>query len=240
MEIPDTLVPAARRFVLLVLAGALGISLIVGPAATHQWCGPASTLYWTVGAPPGPMARTLIAVALLCSVVRDAQLERVSMITAAAFLVAGAVYVEQAERIHHVWHLPALLLWVESTAALRTEGVRSATVGLWHAHAALSKLQAHGLGWADGESMAVWIEAFAYPHAQWLATVPQWALAAGQACALAVEAACAFAWIPRLRPWVGWALLAFYAGVLATFPFGFLGNAVLAYLYLVRSPPVLR
>lgn len=236
MAIPDTLVPAARRFVLLALAGALSISLIVGPASSHAWCGPASTLYASVGAPPGPMVRILIAIALLCSVLRDAHLERVTMTTAAAFTVGGAVYVEQAATIHHVWHLPALLLWVESTAALQTERVRSATVGLWHAHAACSKLQAHGLAWADGASMAVWIEAFAYPHARWLAGAPRWALAAGQAFALTVEAACALAWIPRIRPWIGWALLAFYGGVLVTFPFGFWGNAALTYLYLVRSP----
>lgn len=236
MAIPDTLVPAARRFVLLAMAGVLGTSLIAGPASTNQWCGPASTLYLTVGAAPGALSRILISIALLCSTVRDSQIGRVSMVTAAAFTVAGAVYVEQAERIHHVWHLPALLLWVESTAALRTEQVRSATVGLWHAHAALSKIQAHGLGWADGASMAVWIESFAYPHARWVAAAPRWALAAGQAFALGVEAACAFAWTPRLRPFVGWALVAFYAGVLVTFPFGFVGNAALAYLYLVRSP----
>jgi len=229
-------VQAARRFALLALAAALSISLIVGPASTHPWCGPASTLYWTVGAEPGLTARFLISIALLCSTFRDAHGGRVSMLTATAFTVAGAVYVEQAERIHHVWHLPVLLLWVEATGALRTERIRSATVGLWHAHAAASKLQAHGLAWADGNSMAVWVDAFAYPHARWLAEAPRWALAAGQAFALTVEAACALAWIPRLRPVIGWALLAFYVGVLVTFPFGFAGNAVLTYLYLVRTP----
>lgn len=229
-------VQAARRFALLALAAALSISLIVGPTSSHAWCGPASTLYWTVDAEPGLAARLWIAIALLCSTFRDAHTGRVSMMTATAFTFAGAVYVEQAERIHHVWHLPALLFWVEATGALRTERIRSATVGLWHAHAAASKLQAHGLAWADGDSMAVWIESFAYPHARWLAGAPRWALAAGQAFALTVEAACALAWIPRLRPVIGWALLAFYAGVLVTFPFGFAGNAVLTYLYLVRGP----
>ena len=36
---------------------------------------------------------------------------------------------------------------------------------------------------------------------------------------------------PRLRPWIGWALVGFYAGVLATFDYGFQFNAILTALY---------
>lgn len=235
MAIPDTLVPAARRCVLLAVAAALGISMIAGPGPQNEWCGPASLIFDLVGSSPGLPAQRIAGAALAAAVLADAVRDRVTWISALAFTVAGAVYVENAARIHHVWHLPALLLWVEATAALANERVRAATIGIWHCHAAISKLQAHGLAWADGASMAVWIDAFAYSHARWASRLPTWVLAGGQAAALAVEALAPLAILERARWWVGVALCSFYAGVLVTFPFGFFANLLLVWLYLVRS-----
>jgi hypothetical protein len=57
-------------------------------------------------------------------------------------------------------------------------------------------------------------------------------LAAGmQVFTIIVETAGVLAVIPALRPWIGLGLLAFYAGVLATFDYGFQFNAVFTALY---------
>jgi hypothetical protein len=50
---------------------------------------------------------------------------------------------------------------------------------------------------------------------------------------LVVETAGILAIFPRLRPWIGVGLLGFYAGVLATFDYGFQLNALLTAIYLL-------
>lgn len=226
METPDTQVQAARRFALLAIGIVLAVSCLFDAPARHPWCGPVSVLGpFGERAPDHQQAMGLVLVLLL---IRG----RIDYLTASAFTLAGAIWAEGQSRIHHVFHLPALLFWVEATPALRTERMRGATIGVWHAHAALSKLSAHGLGWADGHSMAIWLESFAWPWMRWTAGLPTWLLAAGQWCALFIEAAAPLAAWPQARPYVGAALLLFYAAVLATFPFGFAGNAALVFLYL--------
>jgi hypothetical protein len=54
-----------------------------------------------------------------------------------------------------------------------------------------------------------------------------------QVLTLVVETAGVLAIFPRLRVWIGLALLAFYGGVLLTFDYGFQLNAILTALYLL-------
>lgn len=216
-----------RRFVLLITAIGLGVSCIFSAPSPNAWCGPVSFL--------GGLGRFDLRGYAGAVLVVLALRGRLDYVLAAVFTLAGAAWAEGAERIHHVWHLPALLLWVEAAPALRDERVRAATIGIWHAHAALSKLQAHGIFWADGRSMAVWLDAFAWPWARRLAQLPVPVLAAAQAAALAIEALAPLAVLPKCRRVVGLALTAFYLAVVVTFPFGFLLNGVLVFIYLVTT-----
>jgi hypothetical protein len=54
-----------------------------------------------------------------------------------------------------------------------------------------------------------------------------------QGFTMAIETAGVLALFPRLRTWIGLGLLAFYAGVLITFDYGFQFNAVLTAVYLL-------
>ena len=224
-ETPGAWVQGARESVLCAILLAMGV--IPPSVAGNDWCAPASALPWARHIPWQATAAALVFVAFWCLWSR-----RMHWTLPLAATLHGCVWVENADHIHHVWHLPVLLAWLEASPRLRLEGGRRATVGMWHTHAAIAKLQAHGLGWADGHSMRVWVEAFAYPHVQAItAWTPTWILAAGQWAALCVEAAgvLAVAW-PRV---CGLALVAFYALVIAAFPFGFGTNMVLVWLYLV-------
>lgn len=223
-------VQAARRYVLLATATALAVSCIFSPSSPYPWCGPVSFL--------GQFGRydlkAYSGLALLLLTLRG----RIDYLLAGFFTLAGAFWAEGAERIHHVWHLPALLLWVEASPPLKDETIRASTIGLWHAHAALSKLQAHGLGWADGYSMSVWLQAFAWPWAKWASDLPIALLKASQAAALAIEAASPLAGFRQLRRWIGYLLVAFYFFVVVTFPFGFFLNGLIVYLYLIETTEI--
>jgi hypothetical protein len=59
--------------------------------------------------------------------------------------------------------------------------------------------------------------------------VTQWL----QMLSLVFETAGVLAVFPRLRPVIGWGLVAFYGGVLATFDYGFQYNALITAVYLL-------
>lgn len=234
-ETPGAWAQGARETALCLILLLMGV--LPFAVADNPWCGPASSLPWIRHVPPQATAGLLVFTAFSCLWART-----VHWALPLAATLHGAVWVENVAQIHHAWHLPVLLAWLEATPALRRPWIRRLTVGGWHFHAAVAKLQVHGLGWADGESMRTWVEAFGYPHARaFSAYLPTWVLAAAQWFALIAEAtAPAAAWRPRA---VGFALLAFYVAVVVTFPFGFAGNAVLVGLYLlapdepVSAPP---
>jgi len=217
-------VQGARELVLCLILLLMG--LYPFEVADNPWCSAASSIPWVRSWSPVTTGFALTLSALACLYGR-----RIHWVLPLAATIHGAVWVENVERIHHVWHLPVLLAWLEATPSLRKPWIRRLTVGVWHGHAAVAKLRAHGLGWADGDSMRIWLEAFAYPWVQQtLSHIPTWVLALGQWAAIGVEAASPLAvWWPRA---IGAALVAFYIMVLTTFPFGFAANLLLVWLYL--------
>ena len=104
-----------------------------------------------------------------------------------------------------------------------------AYIGIFHTAAGLSKLSFSGLGWANGTSLQLWTYLWGRP---WSPTT-QLILSSRtftqglQALTLVLETAGILAIFPRLRPWIGWGLVAFYAGVLTTFDYGFQFNALI-------------
>lgn len=226
-ETPEGWVQGARELALCLILLLMGV--LPFAVANNPWCGPASGLPWLRHVPPQATGALLVFAAFSCLWAR-----RIHWMLPLAATLHGAVWVENVERIHHVWHLPVLLAWLEATPALRHNWIRRLTVGGWHFHAAAAKLQAHGLGWADGESMRTWIEAFGYSWARSaVAHVSDTVLAVGQTFALATEglAPLAAVWPRRM----GWALILFYGAVVCVFPFGFAANMVLVWLYVVRD-----
>jgi hypothetical protein len=108
-----------------------------------------------------------------------------------------------------------------------------AYIGLFHTAAGLSKLWFSGPGWASGTSLQIWTYLWGYswsPTTHWIVssrTFTQWL----QAATLVIETAGVLALVPRLRSWIGLGLLGFYAGVLATFDYGFELNALFTAMY---------
>jgi hypothetical protein len=110
-----------------------------------------------------------------------------------------------------------------------------AYIGLFHTAAGLSKLVESGPGWASGTSLQIWTYLWGYPWS------PTTRLIVGsrtftrilQAMTLVFETAGILALVPRLRVWIGLGLLAFYAGVIATFEYGFHLNMLFTALYLL-------
>ncbi|MEX2176765.1 MAG: hypothetical protein WD872_20530 [Pirellulaceae bacterium] len=128
-----------------------------------------------------------------------------------------------AERAY--WTTPLVPRWV-SLAAI-------AYIGLFHTAAGLSKLTYSGPGWASGTSLQLWTYLWGYswsPTTQLIVgsrTFTRWL----QIGTLVLETSGILALLPALRPWIGLGLLGFYAGVIATFDYGFELNALFTGLY---------
>jgi hypothetical protein len=125
------------------------------------------------------------------------------------------------------WRLPLVPRWVSLASIVY--------IGIFHTAAGLSKLYYSGFSWPTGTSLQLWTYLWGRP---WSPTtqliLSSRSLAQGlQIATLVIETAGVLAIIPKLRPWIGLALLGFYAGVLATFDYGFQFNAVLTGLYLL-------
>lgn len=145
----------------------------------------------------------------------------------AIWVTADAPAIRRAVAAGAYWRTPLVPRWV-SLASI-------AYIGIFHTAAGLSKLWFSGPGWANGTSLQIWTYLWGYrwsPGTQ-LILSSRTLTQALQVLTLVAEAAGVLAIIPRLRVWVGLALLGFYAGVLATFDYGFEFNAILTAMYLL-------
>jgi hypothetical protein len=147
------------------------------------------------------------------------------LIIQAIWITADAPLLKQRLREGTFWTLPLVPRWV-SLASI-------AYIGIFHTAAGLSKLAFSGPGWASGTSLQLWTLLWG----RWWSPTTQLILSSRtltqvlQVLTLVVETAGVLAVFPRLRPWIGWALVGFYAGVLATFDYGFQFNALFTALY---------
>ena len=135
--------------------------------------------------------------------------------------------IRAAIREKRYWTTPLVPRWVTLGCI--------AYIGLFHTAAGLSKLYYSGPGWANGISLQLWTHLWGRP---WMPTTQvilasrtftQWL----QVGTLVIETAGILAIFPRLRTLIGLATLAFYAGVLLTFDYGFQFNALFTALYLL-------
>ena len=147
------------------------------------------------------------------------------LVIQAIWITADAAAIKQSLAAKTYWTTPLVPRWVSL--------VSIAYIGIFHTAAGLSKLSHSGSGWATGTSLQIWTYLWGY---RWSPTT-QLILASRsftqvlQVLTLIVESAGVLAIIPRLRVWVGLALVGFYLGVLATFDYGFQFNALLTALY---------
>lgn len=128
---------------------------------------------------------------------------------------------------------PLVPCWITLTAI--------AYVGIFHTAAGLSKLLFSGMGWANGVSLQLWAHAFGYdwsPAVQWIVARRDLTMFL-QAATLVVETVGVLAVFPRLRTWVGLAIIGFYGGVLISFPYGFFFNAILTAILLLPVESVI-
>jgi hypothetical protein len=143
----------------------------------------------------------------------------------AIWITADAPLIRQRLRDGTYWRMPIVPAWV-SLASI-------AYIGIFHTAAGLSKLTFSGLPWANGISLQLWTYLWGRP---WSPTTQLMLGSRGftqalQVLTLLLETAGIFAIIPRLRTAIGIGLVAFYAGVLATFDYGFQFNALLTAVY---------
>jgi len=147
------------------------------------------------------------------------------LVMQAIWITADAPLIRQRLQRGTFWQEPLVPRWVSL--------VSIAYIGIFHTAAGLSKLSFSGPSWADGTSLQLWTYLWGRP---WSPTT-QLILSSRtltqclQALTLSIETAGVLAIFPRLRPWIGWGLVAFYSGVLATFDYGFQFNALFTALY---------
>ena len=143
------------------------------------------------------------------------------------WITADAAEIRRAIAECRYWQTPLVPRWV-SLASI-------AYIGLFHTAAGLSKLSHSGWGWASGTSLQLWTYLWgrpASPTTQMILasrTFTRWL----QIGTIIIETSGILAIFPRLRPWIGLALVGFYIGVLATFDYGFQLNALFTAMYLL-------
>ena len=166
------------------------------------------------------------------------------------------MHVENAHNTSHIFHMANMLLLIQSlwiTSELgpiceaKSRGAYWTTpivprwvtlasiayIGLFHSAAGISKLYFSGPAWASGTSLQLWTFLWGRPWSPTTQlilssrTFTAWL----QVGTLVIETAGILAIFPRLRTWIGVGLLAFYVGVIATFPYGFEFNALFTAIY---------
>jgi hypothetical protein len=147
------------------------------------------------------------------------------LVIQAIWISADAPLIRERRSDGTYWRLPLVPRWV-SLASI-------AYIGIFHTAAGLSKLLFSGPEWANGISLQLWTYLWGRP---WSPTT-QMILASRdltywlQVLTLILETAGILAIFPRLRSPIGFGLVGFYAGVLATFDYGFHYNALLTAMY---------
>jgi hypothetical protein len=147
------------------------------------------------------------------------------LIIQALWITGDAKLIKQTLAGGSYWRTPLVPRWVSLTSICY--------IGLFHSAAGISKLFFSGPAWASGTSLQIWTYLWGRrwsPTTQLILRSRSFTRAL-QVLTLIVESAGILAIFPRLRPWIGLALLAFYAGVLATFDYGFQFNAILTAVY---------
>jgi hypothetical protein len=174
----------------------------------------------------------------------------------ASFTALWSLHVETTTNTAHIFNMTNMLLviqaiWITADAGLIRERLNEGTfwrlplvprwvslasiayIGVFHTAAGLSKLVFSGPEWANGISLQLWTYLWGRP---WSPTTQLMLASRGftqalQVLTLVVETAGVLAVFPRLRTAIGLGLVAFYAGVLATFDYGFQFNAFFTALY---------
>jgi len=174
----------------------------------------------------------------------------------AAFTGLWSLHVETAYNTAHIFNMANMLLviqaiWFTADGPLIRARVRDGTfwetrlvpqwvslasiayIGIFHTAAGLSKLAFSGPQWANGTSLQLWTYLWGrtWSPTTWLMLSSRSITQVLQVFTLIFETAGVLAIFPRLRSIVGWGLIAFYIGVLATFDYGFQFNALLTALY---------
>jgi len=149
------------------------------------------------------------------------------LVIQAIWITADAPLIRQRLRNHTFWQSPLVPRWVALASI--------AYIGIFHTAAGLSKLAFSGPQWASGVSLQLWTYLWGRPWsaATQLMLASRPITQALQVLTLVFETAGILAIFPRLRTAVGCGLVAFYAGVLATFDYGFQFNALFTALYLL-------
>jgi hypothetical protein len=152
----------------------------------------------------------------------------------AIWITADAPLIRLRMHDGEYWIQPLVPRWV-SLASI-------AYIGIFHSAAGLSKLAYSGPSWANGTSLQLWTYLWGLPWSPTTRLIlsSRTLAQALQVGTLVVETAGVFAVIPGLRPWIGWGLIGFYAGVLATFDYGFQFNAILTALYFLPCEPAIN
>lgn len=135
--------------------------------------------------------------------------------------------IREASAAGKYWQTPLYPRWVTLAAV--------AYIGIFHTAAGLSKLTFSGPDWANGTSLQIWTHLWGRPWSPttWLILQSRTFTQLLQAATLVVETTAILAVVPRLRTWIGLALVGFYVGVLLTFDYGFQFNLLFTALYLL-------
>jgi hypothetical protein len=135
--------------------------------------------------------------------------------------------IREATAAGKYWQTPLYPRWVTLAAV--------AYIGIFHTAAGLSKLTFSGPGWANGTGLQIWTHLWGRPWSPttWLILHSRTFTQVLQAATLVVETAGVLAVFPRLRTWIGLAMVGFYVGVLLTFDYGFHLNLLFTALYLL-------